>query len=192
MQVTVHPATPDRWNDIEEVFGSRGRDPEWCWCRRFLRSTAERQAVTDNRAALHAEVAGTAAPPGLVAYVDGRPAGWTRIGPRAGFPGVTGNKALARVLHTEGTTTWWVTCFAVARQFRRAGVASALLRASVELARANGAVAVEGHPVDVEHLRGHRVAASALFTGTQRLFEAAGFVEVARTYPTRPVMRLVL
>jgi hypothetical protein len=36
------------------------------------------------------------------------------------------------------------------------------------------------------------VAASALYTGTKALFVAAGFVEVARTYPTRPVMRRVL
>jgi hypothetical protein len=51
---------------------------------------------------------------------------------------------------------------------------------------------VEGHPVDVAGLRANRVAASALYTGTKALFVAAGFVEIARTYPTRPVMRRVL
>jgi hypothetical protein len=51
---------------------------------------------------------------------------------------------------------------------------------------------VEGYPVDVEHLKAKRVGASALYTGTQRLFEAAGFTEVARPSPTRPLMRLVL
>jgi ribosomal protein S18 acetylase RimI-like enzyme len=71
-------------------------------------------------------------------------------------------------------------------------VASALLQAAVEFARDQGAAAVEGHPVDVAGLRADRVAASALYTGTKALFVAAGFVEVARTYPTRPVMRRVL
>jgi hypothetical protein len=47
-------------------------------------------------------------------------------------------------------------------------------------------------PVDVEHLKAKRVGASALYTGTQRLFEAAGFTEVARPSPTRPLMRMVL
>jgi len=49
---------------------------------------------------------------------------------------------------------------------------------------------MEGHPVDVAALKAGRVAPSALYTGTKAMFAAAGFTEVARTYPTRPVMRL--
>jgi GNAT superfamily N-acetyltransferase len=193
MRMSVCPATADRWSDLVEVFGRRGDDPGWCWCQLFLRAPTERQPVAaDNRAALHAEITRAAIPPGLIAYVDDRPAGWTRIGPRSGFPGVNGNKSLARVLDGYEATTWWVTCFAVARPYRGAGVASALLRDAVEFARDHGAAAVEGHPVDVARLRADRVAASALYTGTKALFVAAGFVEVARTYPTRPVMRRVL
>ncbi|MDT4912451.1 MAG: hypothetical protein QOC66_1579, partial [Pseudonocardiales bacterium] len=30
---------------------------------------------------------------------------------------------------------------------------------------------------------------SALFTGTLSMFQAAGFREIGRTYPSRPVMR---
>ena len=193
MKVSVHPTTADRWSDLVEVFGRRGDDPGWCWCQQFLRAPTERQPeAADNRAALHAEIARAVIPPGLIAYVDVHPAGWTRIGPRSGFPGVNGNRSLARVLEGDGSATWWVTCFAVARPYREAGVASAMLRAAVEFARDHGAAAVEGHPVDVAGLRADRVAASALYTGTKALFVAAGFVEVARTYPTRPVMRRVL
>jgi hypothetical protein len=54
------------------------------------------------------------------------------------------------------------------------------------------ATAFEGHPVDVAALRAARVGASAIFTGTLAMFAAAGFAEVARTYPTRPVMRLLV
>jgi GNAT superfamily N-acetyltransferase len=193
MRVRVVPATADRWGDLVEIFGTRGEDPRWCWCQRFLHAASEGHAPTwDNRAAMQAEVAGAAVPPGLLAYVDHRPAGWTRVGPRCDFPGVTANASLARVLKGEGTSTWWVTCFAVARSYRGIGVASALLQAAVEFARDHGAAAVEAHPVDVSGLRAERASAAALFTGTMGLFLAAGFVEVARTYPTRPVMRRVL
>jgi GNAT superfamily N-acetyltransferase len=113
------------------------------------------------------------------------------VGPRAGFPGVTGNRGLARVL-SEEPGAWWVTCFAVEGTYRRAGVGAALLRAAVEYAREHGATAVEGHPVDVAALTAARVAGSAVFTGTLAMFSAAGFTEVARTYPTRPVMRMSL
>ena len=36
------------------------------------------------------------------------------------------------------------------------------------------------------------VAGSALFTGTLAMFKAAGFHEIGRTYPSRPVMRFDL
>jgi RNA:NAD 2'-phosphotransferase (TPT1/KptA family) len=65
----------------------------------------------------------------------------------------------------------------------------ALLEAAVEFACQQGARAVEGHPVDVAALRAGRAAPSALYPGTTAMFAAAGFAEVTRTYPTRPVMR---
>lgn len=92
----------------------------------------------------------------------------------------------------EDPGVWWVTCFAVDSRHRRSGVGTALLKAAVEFAREHGATAVEGHPVDVAALSAARVAGSAIFTGTVAMFSAAGFTEVARTYPTRPVMRLLL
>jgi ribosomal protein S18 acetylase RimI-like enzyme len=83
-----------------------------------------------------------------VAYVEDQAVGWTRVGPRSDFPRVTASRALARVL-TDEPGVWWVTCFAVDNHYRRAGVASALLKAAVEFSREHGATAVEGHPVDV-------------------------------------------
>ena len=112
------------------------------------------------------------------------------MGPRAAFPGVQGNKALARVLTDDDDGVWWVTCFAVDGRHRRTGVGLALLKAAVEFARQHGATAVEGHPVDVAGLKTARPAPSALYTGTKAMFAAAGFVEIGRTYSTRPVMRL--
>ncbi len=192
--IDVRPVTADRWSDLVAVFGRRGEDPSWCWCQLFLRSETARPAASeagpDNRDALRQEITRAAVPPGLIAYVDDQPAGWTRVGPRAAFPGVQGNKALARVLTDEFDGVWWVTCFAVDRRYRRSGVGQALLNAAVEFARQHGATAVEGHPVDVVGLKAGRAAPSALYTGTKAMFAAGGFVEVARTHPTRPVMRL--
>jgi hypothetical protein len=47
-------------------------------------------------------------------------------------------------------------------------------------------------PFDVDALRAAKVNGSALFTGTMRTFFEVGFSELARTYPSRPVMRLEL
>ena len=145
----------------------------------------------DNRQALRREITHAATPPGLIAYVGDQPVGWTRVGPRSAFPRVQGNRALARVL-TEDPGVWWVTCFAINSRHRRSGVGSALLEAAVTFARDHGATAVQGHPVDVAALSATRVSGSALYTGTKAMFVAAGFSEVARTFPTRPVMQLVM
>ena len=57
MSVQVRPATPDRWSDLVTVFGRRGEDPSWCWCRLFLRpATGEASEPTDNRDALRREI----------------------------------------------------------------------------------------------------------------------------------------
>ena len=195
MSVQVRPVTTDRWSDLVRVFGRRGEDPSWCWCRLFLRSAADESPASkpglDNRDALRREITHARVPPGLLAYVEDQPVGWTRVGPRSDFPRVTGSRALAKVL-TEDPGVWWVTCFAVDSRHRRSGVGSALLKAAVEFARERGATAIEGHPVDVAALKAARVAGSAVFTGTVAMFSAAGFTEVARSYPTRPVMRLLL
>jgi len=195
MSVQARPATADRWSDLVRVFGRRGEDPSWCWCRLFLRSATCEPAASeprpDNRDALRQEITHAAVPPGLLAYIEDQPVGWTRVGPRSEFPRLSGNRALAKVL-TKDPGVWWVTCFAVDSRHRRSGVGSALLKAAVEFAREHGATAVEGHPVDVAALSAARVGGSAIFTGTVPMFSAAGFAEVARTYPTRPVMRLLV
>jgi GNAT superfamily N-acetyltransferase len=195
MGVQVRPATPERWDDLVTVFGRRGNDPSWCWCQLFLSSGPDKltssRPTADNRKALQQEVTHALQPPGLIAYVEDHPVGWSRVGPRSAFPRVQGNRALARLL-PDDPGAWWVTCFAVDSRHRGSGVASALLDAAVAFARDHGATAVEGHPVDVAAWRATRVSGAALFTGTKTLFAAAGFSEVGRTFPARPVMRRLL
>jgi GNAT superfamily N-acetyltransferase len=133
-------------------------------------------------------------PIGLVAYVGQMPAGWSRVVPRRSLPGVVGNAALRRLYEGDvydDAAAWWVSCFAVQRVHRSQGVGVALLRAAVGFSREQGASVLDGHPVDIE---GERTVASpsALFTGTRKMFVAAGFTEIGRTYITRPVMRMRL
>lgn len=192
MLVRVEPMSAERWSDLVRVFGRRGQDPGWCWCQLFLRAGSDASpAVPDNRDALRAEIVAAAVPPGLIAYADDEPAGWTRVGPRSAFARVAGNRALARVLPPD-PGAWWVTCFAVDSRHRRARVGSTLLHAAVEFARAHGATAIEGHPVDVAALTTARASGSALYTGTRAMFAGAGFIEIGRTFSSRPVMRLPL
>jgi GNAT superfamily N-acetyltransferase len=79
-----------------------------------------------------------------------------------------------------------VTCFFVARPYRRSGLSVELLRGAVKLARSKGARIVEGYPTEA---RGKRSADVFVFTGLASSYLAAGFHEVARRSPARPIMR---
>jgi GNAT superfamily N-acetyltransferase len=182
--VLVVPATDDRWPDLGAAFGGRARDPSSCWCQRF-----RRHDEPDNRSALRKEIEQARTPVGLLAYRDGAAVGWTRVVPRSTLPGITGNRALARILDDD-PDAWWVSCFAVRREQRGHGVGTALLSAAVDWAGRHGASVLDGHPVDTAGTPGG-ASPSAVFTGTLEMFRRAGFTEIGRTYRTRPVMRRV-
>jgi GNAT superfamily N-acetyltransferase len=182
--ITVEAAGASTWPDVVAAFGPRSSNPDSCWCQRFRRHNA-----SSNRDALQRELHTGAVPVGLLAYVDDQPAGWTRVVPRHTLPGVSDNRALQRILdgHDDGGA-WWVTCFAIRREYRGQGVGAALLNGAVDHARNNSGSVLDGHPVDLDRLKGSP-SPSALFTGTLSMFQAAGFREIGRTYPSRPVMR---
>jgi GNAT superfamily N-acetyltransferase len=185
MDIRVEPATEERFADVGTAFGKRGAKPDSCWCQRF-----RRHDEPSNRDALLSELRAADVPIGLLAYAGDRPVGWSRVVPRHTLPGIGENRALQRVL-AEDASAWWVTCFAVHPDHRGSGVGVALLRAGVAHARRHGGSVLDGHPVDVGKLTG-KASPSALFTGTSAMFVAAGFHEIARTYPSRPVMRMDL
>jgi GNAT superfamily N-acetyltransferase len=81
---------------------------------------------------------------------------------------------------------WSVVCFFVSKSHRRQGVTEALLRAAVRFAGEQGAREVEGYPIAPVKDRVPEVFA---YTGFVSTFEKAGFSEVLRRSPTRPIMR---
>lgn len=186
-EVTVLPATPDRWPDLEVVFGTRG-DPSWCFCQFFLTTgSSYEESAERNRQALCGQLS-RQPPPGLLAYAGGEPVGWVQVGPRASFPRITTNKATA-ALDSDGV--WRCTCFVVRVGRRRHGVARALLAGAIGFAREHGARVLEAHPVDIAAKSGP-VPSANLFHGTLSMFTDAGFLEVLSTRPDRPVVRLKL
>jgi GNAT superfamily N-acetyltransferase len=121
--------------------------------------------------------------PGLLAYADRQVIGWCSLSPRGDFQRLQRSPTLKPV---DGATVWSVVCFFVHREYRRRGVATALLRAAVEVARQHGAEAVEGYP----RVAGQaRLPAAAAFPGTVELFRRVGFEEVARRSAARAIMR---
>jgi GNAT superfamily N-acetyltransferase len=183
--LTIEPVTPDRWRDLEYVFGERGAASN-CWCMWFRQTPEEMKASWG--AGAKEEMRGIVAAgrePGLIAYrEDGEPVGWVTVAPRQEF--LVRLERSRTLRPAPGTGVWSVLCFVVKPGHRRQGVAAALLDAAVAYARAHGARAVEGHPIDPGEKRADTGSA---YVGVTSMFEKAGFTEIDRR-GARPVYRL--
>lgn len=178
-----HPLTAGRWPDLERLFGERGACGG-CWCMwwRLTRSEWERNKGTPNKAAFR-RLADSGTPLGVLAFLDGQPIGWCAVGPRETLPSLGRSRVLAPV---DDQPVWSITCFFVARPYRRRGVALRLLKAAVAYAGSQGARIVEGYPTET---RQSSVPDVFAFMGPVSLFQKAGFREVARRSKNRPFMR---
>jgi GNAT superfamily N-acetyltransferase len=185
LELEFRPVTPERWPDLESLFGEHGAyDGCWCMWWRLTRSEFAERKGQENKAALKSIVeAGEV--PGLLAYADGQPVAWCSVAPRETFAALERSRTLARI---DEEPVWSIVCFFVAGPFRGKGVTPNLLRAAVDYAQAHGAKIVEGYPVDPAR----RLSSASAYTGLASTFRQAGFVEVLRRSETRPVMRRVV
>jgi GNAT superfamily N-acetyltransferase len=119
---------------------------------------------------------------GLLAYADGQPVGWCAMAPRTDYPRLANSRTLQPV---DNQPVWSVTCFFVARSWRRRGVTVELLKAAVEVAGQHGARIVEGYPVEPKKDQPD----AFVYPGLASAYLKAGFKEVLRRSPSRPIMR---
>lgn len=180
--IVTKPLTPKLWAafaDLMDQGGPAGR----CWCiAPQIGSAYRRRPSADNRADFHRLVK-DGPPPGLLALRGDVAVGWCRVSPRAAVPAV---EQSWRTRQVDDVPVWLIACFYVRKGHRRQGIMSALISAAVDLARSAGAPAVEAYPLD------GIVSPSATSTGYASTFAAAGFAEIARRSPERPIMRLRL
>ena len=181
-RLQIHPLTSDRWDDFVRLFGQKGACAGcWCmWWRLPHRQWTRQKGAGNKRAIRRVVLAGEM--PGLLAYVGEEPVGWCALAPRAAYPRLATSRILKPV---DDRPVWSVPCFFVAKAYRRRGVSLALLRAAVEFARARGARLIEGYPTEPRKDQPDLF----VYTGLASTFRRAGFVEVARRTPSRPIMR---
>lgn len=187
MKLTVRPLSPRTWPDLEAVFNARGCSvARGCWCMYYRESGAqavpEGERLRDVRRRRLAALAAEEAPVGLVGYRGKEPVGWVSFAPHEDYVKLARSPVLRPV---DGQPVWSIVCFVVPAQFRSQGVARQLLAAVVAFARRRKIV-LEAYPVD----RAGRSGDDTMWFGAKSMFDAAGFREVARRKPERPIVRL--
>lgn len=183
MKLQFHPASPDRWADVEELFGERGACGG-CWCMfwRVPRSEWTASKGLKNKASFR-KLISSDQQPGIVAYHGSEPIGWCAIAPREVFTNLSRSRVLKPI---DEQPVWSITCLFVKKPYRRRGVSVKLIEAAVEFARQRGAQIVEGYPTAPTMLK---TPDPFVYMGVPSAFTAAGFTEVARRSSSRPVMR---
>jgi GNAT superfamily N-acetyltransferase len=134
---------------------------------------------------------GAGPPPGLLAYAAETPVGWMQVGPRADVPQWNNPRRSSTPLAdapVDDPDVWAITCFFFARAARGLGLSHRMVAEGTAFARRNGARVLEASPMDAAK----SAKSIGLFVGSTRVFEAAGFREVARAKPGRPLVRLDL
>lgn len=179
MNLAVRALTPELWPALTDLFGEQGAR-SGCWCMYFrIGSAYRRRSSSTNKAAFH-KVVSQGPAPGLLAFDGERAVGWCQVTPRSRLPWLDRTWRLKAV---DDVPVWSISCFYIRIGYRRRGVMGALIRAALDLARQAGAPALEAYPLDGQ------LSPSATSTGYVSAFVRAGFKEVIRRSPERPIMR---
>lgn len=183
---TFEPLTKRNWKQFETLFGPRGACGG-CWCMtwRLAKADFEKSKGEANRKKMRSLVdAGETV--GVLAINGNVPVGWCAVAPRENYVRLEKSRSLKPV---DDKPVWSVSCFFIAKDYRKKGVSVSLLTAAVEYARAHGAAIIEGYPIEP---KGKLMPDVFAWTGILSTYLKAGFIEEKRHSPARPIVRYYL
>jgi len=187
VKVDTQPLTQERWDDLVTLFERPGCSiARGCWCMFYRKSgkTAVPKGMSvseSNKRSLKALV-DRGIVPGLIGYFGDRPIGWVSLGPREDYARLARSPVMKPV---DEKPVWSIICFVVDPSLRHQGVAKALLNGALAWARENSVPLVEAYPVD----KTGPASDDSMWFGAKRMYDRAGFIEVARRKPARPIVR---
>ena len=140
-----------------------------CWCLVFHADT--KGGSYEERKALKERMVREGRSHAALVFDGDDCIGWAQYGRAAELPEIR-----CRRKYEAGQDApppdWRITCFFIAKAYRRSGVASVALDGALDLVAAAGGGRVEAYP---EALEGQKTSAGFLWGGTLGVFERAGF-----------------
>ena len=153
---------------------------------RLTRKQFELQKGHGNKLAIKA-IVDSGEVPGILAYHNTEATAWCALAPRSIYPALSRSRLLQPI---DDRACWSVACLFIEKSYRKKGVSTLLLQAAGEFAKSRGAKLLEGYPVEPKSEKD--IPAAFAWTGVPKAFVRAGFTEIIRRSPTRPIMRLEL
>jgi ribosomal protein S18 acetylase RimI-like enzyme len=192
--IRVERLTPARRDDFLRFFDhERGPafadNPEWakCYCHFYhVPKVIDWESLDGNanRTAMAARI-DVAEMDGFLAYSEDEVVGWLNAQPRTKLPHCFARMGIREPRQEAAPASAAVViCFVIAPEWRRRGVAQALLAGALASFEARGIRTVDAFPFK----RGDSTSATDHYHGPMPLFRAAGF-EVLAEHRTLTVMR---
>lgn len=172
MNLQIHALSPNRLEDYLDLFEHRAfcDNPAWagCYCvfNHFAGSDEawmQRTAEENRSDAIRMIQSGALC--GYLAYDGDIPVGWCNVNGKAAFT----RYAALNTPHNENIRVCAITCFVIAPDYRRRGIARALLNRACRDYAAKGYDIMEAYPVLTAD------TCAAHYHGHPAMFTAAGF-----------------
>jgi GNAT superfamily N-acetyltransferase len=172
-KIELKELTPALWPDLEKLFGENGACGG-CWCMSWRTEKGDKwenirgaEAKKQFRSLVKSEKAH-----GILAYMDEEPVGWCAFDRRVEFAKL--NRAPSFKCN-DAEKVWSLPCFYIKPGFRGQGVATRLLQGALDAMKKRKVHIVEGYPVKASSVEGKKIPAAFAWTGTESLFQKAGF-----------------
>jgi len=184
-KLSYKPLTEKTWKDFENLFGKNGACMG-CWCMHWkLRRAEFYEGKGEVNKKKQLKVVKSGISPGIILYEGRIPVGWCAIEPRNQYP-VMENSRVMKMPDIDNV--WSVSCFFIHKDHRKKGLSVQLLEFVKDYCKKKKAKIIEGYPYELKK----HTAPPFVWTGLSSAFLKAGFSEVERHSPTRPIMRFFL
>lgn len=181
--VTYEPLTKNNWNHFVQLFGEKGAaDNCWCMFYRLSKTDYNQGKAGGNKEAMHQLVMQDKFV-GILAFYEGHAIAWCAFAPRKDYLKLEHSK---NPISVDDQPVWSIPCFYIDKSYRRLGITSELLKASIQYAKENNIKIIEAYPAIPSK---EKVPDSSAWIGFYKTFEEAGFEIVDQTKPNRPVVR---
>ena len=178
MEITIKPLGPELRADFHALLG-KSDDCTWCRCVAWWVPSWEgfSERTAEQNRALRDELFDRGEYDGYLLYEGGQPVAWCQVGPRDRL-----SKLVDQFKLEPDPEVWAVTCFAVAPEARRRGLARRLLATILKELAGTGIRRIQAFP-----RRGEGLEPGELWTGPESLYREAGFT-ILRDHRTMPIL----
>ena len=183
--LSYKPLSEKNWKDFELLFGEVGACAG-CWCMHWKlprKEFMESKGAGNKRK--QSKIVHSGIIPGILLYKDREAIGWCAVEPRNQYPVMANSKVMRQ---PDEIDVWSVSCFFIHKKHRKKGLSIQLLEFVKDYCKKKKAKVIEGYPYDIRKM----TAPPFVWTGLSNAFLKAGFKEIARHSPTRPIVRFYL